>query len=119
MTPPVRRLVLWAPRILGLAVAAFLALFALDVFQEQAGPVALAVALVVHLRPSIVLVVVLVAAWRHEWLGALAFLLAAAAYASRVSGHPDWILIISGPLALVGALYLLAWRRRHELDART
>jgi hypothetical protein len=54
--------------------------------------------------------VVVAVAWRRPWIGAAAFLLLAAAYALTVPGRLDWILVISGPLFLVGMLYL--WSAR-------
>jgi uncharacterized membrane protein len=63
-----------------------------------------------------VLVVVLVLAWRRPWVGALMFGAAALGYAlSTGRGHLDWIAVISGPLLLTAVLYLLSWilnRRR-------
>lgn len=34
-------------------------------------------------------------------------------------GHLDWLLIISGPLLVVGVLYLLSWRHHAEIHARS
>ena len=110
------RLLLWGPRILGLALCAFLALFALDAFNEQ-GPLSSVVgAFLIHLVPAAVLLVVVALSWRWEWVGGISFVTLAAAYAASVwRGHPDWVLVISGPLLIVGALFLWSWSRHAQL----
>ena len=100
----------WSPRVLGLGITLFLAAFALDVFGEQHGALATALALAVHLVPALVALGVLVLAWRRPWIGAVAFLGLAVGYAAMVPRRPDWILIIGGPLALVGLLFAASWR---------
>lgn len=111
MPDAARKLLLWGPRVLGILLALFLAMFALDSVDEGG------VAVLVHLIPTFVLLAAVGLAWRWEWLGGALFLVLAAVYAAWAWGHPDWILLISGPLVLVGALFLLSWRRRDELHA--
>ena len=48
--------------------------------------------------------------WRWQWMSALGFIGLAALYAARV-GRLDWVLLISGPLLLVGLLFLWSWWR--------
>jgi hypothetical protein len=110
MTGRHRELLRWLPRALGIGVACFLALFALDVFREERGVLATTLALLVHLVPALLVVATLVVAWRRPWVGALVFLGLAAGYAAMVPRRPDWILVIGGPLALVGVLFALSWR---------
>jgi hypothetical protein len=108
---------LWCPRILGLAVAVFLGLFALDAF-EPGKPVARALAdFAIHLTfPAVVLGIVALS-WRRAWIGGVAFIALAAAYALLVRSRPDWILVISGPLLTVGMLFLWSWRANRPLSA--
>lgn len=61
------------------------------------------------LVPAALVLAMVIAAWRTPWIGAVAFLLLAAAYAMMTSRF-DWIVAISGPLAVVGGLFLLSWR---------
>ena len=106
---------LWIPRVLGVAVCAFLGLFALDAFSTGRGLAALPDFLI-HLVPSLLLLAVVAASWRHPWVGGVAFIGLAVAYAFMVRGRVDWILVISGPLFIVGVLFLWAWSaapRRH------
>lgn len=107
-------LLLWAPRIAGILVAAFLGLFALDAFDGRSFVAALP-AFAIHLIPSFLLLAVVAIAWRFEWIGAVAFLGLAVLYAVMVHGRVDWIAIISGPLVIVGVLFLVSWRYRGDL----
>jgi hypothetical protein len=108
-------LVLWAPRILGLGVCVFLGLFALDAFSENASGKAV-FAFAIHLIPALVLLVLVAVSWRREWLAGISFVALAAAYAATVGrSHPDWVPVISGPLFVVGALYLWTWRRNRDV----
>ena len=107
---------LWAPRIAGILVAAFLGLFALDAFEGRSLVAALP-AFAIHLLPSFLVLAVVAAAWKFEWIGAVAFLGLAVLYAVMVRGRIDWIAVISGPLLLVAVLFLVSWMRRAELRA--
>lgn len=101
----------WVPRALALAFTAFLSLFALDAFEGVEGLAERAVALVLHLVPSVLCLVLVAFAWRRPWIGAASFGVLAAAYVGIAWAHPSWVLVISGPLALVALAYLVAWRR--------
>jgi hypothetical protein len=99
-------MVTWGPRLLGLAVAAFLGLFALDAFD--AGTSAAAVTnFGIHLLPALVVAIIAAAGWKHPVLGAIGFGVLAAGYAMAVPHRLDWVLMISGPLALVAVLFAL------------
>ena len=109
-------LLLWAPRIAGILVAAFLGLFALDAFEGRSFVAALP-AFAIHLLPSFLVLAVVAAAWKFEWIGAVAFLGLAVLYAVMVRGRIDWIAVISGPLLLVAVLFLVSWMRHAQLRA--
>ena len=107
----------WAPRVLCLLLAAFLSLFALDVFDEHIGFWNTALALGIHLVPTWLVLGILVIAWRREWVGAILFNLLALLYLAMTWGRFPWstYVVISGPLCLVGILFLVNWLRRAEL----
>jgi len=110
------RLLYWSPRILCMAFAIFVSLFALDVFNEAHGFGQTALALAIHLIPTAILVVVLLAAWRWEWIGAALFAVAGALYAIRMlPQHPSATATIALPLLLIAALFLANWLKRSEL----
>jgi hypothetical protein len=98
-------LIKWSARILGIAVVLFIGAFSLDALDEGL------VALLIHLIPASVLLAAVAFAWRWEWVGATVFI-GLASYYAGIAGRWDWILVISGPLAVSGLLYLLSWRGR-------
>jgi hypothetical protein len=105
----------WSPRILGIGVALFLGLFALDAF-EPGRPLARAlIDFAMHLSPAAVVIAIVALAWHRPWLGGVSFMVLATAYALtagfRVGWRVDWIVAISGPLLIVGVLYLWAGGR--------
>lgn len=106
----------WCPRILVLLFAAFISLFALDVFHEHHGIWNTALALAMHLIPTALLLILLALAWRWEWVGSIAFPALGVFYLVRFWGRFHWsaYVLIAGPLMLIGTLFLLNWtRRRH------
>jgi hypothetical protein len=112
-----RRILYWSPRLLCILFALFLAVFALDVsamrltLWERVG------ALTLHLLPSLVVLAGLALIWRREWIGGLLFPLLGIAYLIAGWGRFHWsaYAIISGPLILVGILFLVNWRLRAAL----
>jgi len=117
MKGPVRRLLFWSPRVLCIAFALFISLFALDVFNEGLGVVKTIAALSMHLIPTAIIVVVLAVSWRWEWVGGVLFVALGILYLARAWHHPSWVVVISGPLFLVGALFLVDWSKRAEIRA--
>ncbi len=113
----VRSLLYWAPRVLCIAFAAFMSLFALDVFSEGYGFWQTMLALLMHLIPAAIIVVVLIVSWRWEWVGGVLFIAFGMLYLTWAWKHPDWVWFISGPLFLVGALFFVNWVKREELQA--
>ena len=120
MKRSVKRLLFWAPRILCVLFAAFVSLFALDVFDQGYGFWETILALLMHLIPTTgIIVVVLVISWRWEWVGGVLFTALGALYLVMFRGRFHWsaYLTISGPLFLVGVLFLVNWLYRAELRA--
>jgi len=112
------RLLLWGPRILGILVSLFMGIFALDAFSQGKPFFGALPDFVVHLIPAFVLLALVGASWRWEWIGGVAFIGLAVLYAMTMArGHLDWVLVISGPLMVVGALFVWSWRRHGELHA--
>lgn len=112
-----RRSLFWAPRVLALAFAAFLSLFALDVFDETHGFAQTAAALLMHLIPTFVILLLLALAWRREWIAALGFGALGALYIGWTWGRfpLGTYVVISGPLFVMAALFFANWLRRAEL----
>lgn len=103
----------WGARILAIGVCLFLGLFALDEV-ERGKPVFRTLSdVLIHLLPSAVVLVIVALSWRRPWIGGLAFVCLAAAYAVMVGFRLDWVFVISGPLLLAGLLYFWSERREH------
>jgi len=102
----VERVLFLTPRILVLLFAAFLSLFALDVFDEGYGFWSTILALIMHLIPALVVLVVLAVAWRWEAVGGALLVILAIWYSFAAWPHVVWILLISGPLLAIAFLFL-------------
>jgi hypothetical protein len=101
----------WAPRVLGILIAIFVSLFALDVFGEGYNLWESVAALLMHLIPTLVIIIVLTIAWRWERWGGFLFIALGVLYILFFWDPTHWpaYLLISGPLFLVGILFLLNW----------
>lgn len=118
MTRLSAKLLLWSPRILGILVCLFLSLFALDAFSEGKGFVEALPGFAIYLTPALLLLAIVAASWRSEWIGATTFISLASAYAVMARHHIGWILVVSGPLMIVGVLFFWSWRHHERLHAR-
>ncbi len=111
----------WTPRVGVLIFAAFMSLFALDVFGQGTSLWETTLALMMHLIPTAILLVVLLVAWRWSWVGGLAFLLVAGLFLWRFgAGWGDqWslYLLFVGTPALMGSLFLANWWLRDDIGA--
>jgi hypothetical protein len=110
------RLLRWAPRALGIAYALFISIFALDVFGENLPFGKLLLALAIHLIPTGIILVVLVVAWKWEWLGSVGFIALGLLYMwITPSRSAIAYLIISGSAFVIGLLFLANWLWRRRL----
>ncbi len=120
MNTSTKRVLFWTPRVLCILFAAFLSVFALDVFSEGYGLWKTIGALLLHLIPTYIMVIVLVIAWRWEWVGAVLFSALGVFYVVWFWGRfptPVYF-IIAGPLFLMGVLFLFNWIYRTQLRTR-
>lgn len=85
-------------------------MFALDVFSENRGVWEIAIALVMHLIPTACILIALAVAWRWEIYGGIVFLGLGVVFL-LVFGmdHLFSKLMLSGPLFLIGILFLASW----------
>jgi len=114
------RLLYWSPRILAIALAIFLSLFALEAFSEFHVLWKAILAFCIGLLPAAIVAVILALAWRWEWVGAALFSLAATYYAliwTVPPRHMNWpaTLGISGPLLVIAGLFLANWIERAKV----
>jgi len=101
------RILLCTPRLLGILFIAFISLFALDVFSEYKGWEVI-LALLMHLRWSIILLIALILAWRCEWIGGLGFIVFGAWYLTAVHGFDTGTyMLLAGMPILIGVIFLI------------
>jgi hypothetical protein len=108
----------WTPRILTIVFILFLGLFALDVFEGDQSLIKKLGGFLIHLIPNFVLIVILIVAWKYEWVGTIAFTLVGIAYIIMFWGRfpVATYLIISGPLFFIAVLFWLNWANRKRPD---
>jgi hypothetical protein len=94
-----KKVLYWLPRILSVLFIGFISIFALDVFTEPQW----FLALLTHLIPSFVLVILTVIAWKNEQLGGFIFIVLG--FIVLISSHFE-SLIISIPAIILGVLFL-------------
>ncbi len=116
----------WVPRIISILFILFLTLFSFDVFGSGNSIWLELVGFVIHSLPSIVLIVILIFAWRNSLILSIPFLgfglwyltmmIARAFLSSSISWYIaiSWSLTIALPALLVGVLFLLDWILRKK-----
>lgn len=113
----------WIPRILSILFICFLMLFSLDVFEPGLTSKEIALGLLMHNIPSVILIVLLIVAWRYEIVGAISFFGAGILYITMVSlsafNHGLewhlallWSINIALPAIIIGVLFLVSWKIR-------
>ena len=113
------RVLYWLPRILSLLFVAFLSMFALDVFGAYKGW-ELAIALFMHLIPSLVLLIATAIAWKYDLVGTVAFFGFAVWYVwwAGFDQPWSWYLLIALPVAIIGSMYLSHWFESRKKQTR-
>ena len=102
------------PRVLAIIFILFISLFALDVFQPGELIPYMIAGFFIHLIPSYILLAILIISWKYELFGAV-FILLGIFYIFWMRGFPPIVyLIISGPVFLVGILFLVNWTLKGE-----
>jgi hypothetical protein len=116
-----KKALFWTPRLLGLLFAAFISLFAMDVFGESRGFWQTALALVMHLIPTGILLLLLAVSWRWDWVGGVVFPALGLLYIAMFWGRFHWssYAVIAGPLILIGTLFFVSWRGRKNIQPLT
>ena len=120
MNKTTKRLLFWTPRVVCILFAVFISLFALDVFSAGYSVPKTILALLMHLIPTGIIVIVLIISWRWEWVGAILFSALAALYVVWFWGRFPLLtyFCISGPLVLLGFLFMFNWIYRAQLRTR-
>jgi len=120
MNNRIKKLIYWIPRILSLLFVAFLTIFSFDVFEEYQGWEAI-IPLFLHNLPVLILLAVIILAWKkYDLIGTAIFLAAAVLWLWWAGFDRPWssYLFIPLPALLVGILFFLSWliKRRGEVN---
>lgn len=118
-----KKFLYWLPRILAILAIAFLTMFSLDVFEPGTSIWYQLAGFVVHSIPSIILIILLIIAWRRPKVGGIAFLVVGAILAFIVwflakNAHDITLIfrilnsfILAGPIFLVGILFYIEGKK--------
>ncbi len=111
------RLCHWLPRIICILSILFVSMFALDVFELKLTFWQKMIALLMHLIPSLILLALLIIAWKWEYVGGILFIIIGIGISPFVfnmnynMNHSFWlslgiILAITFPFVVVGILFV-------------
>ncbi len=116
MNKSVERVLRWTPRVMCMIFALFVSIFALDVFGEGLGFWQTIQALLIHLIPTFFIVIVLLISWRWQLVGGVIFSALGILYLVGSWGRFPWLtyVMISGPLLLIGVLFLINWAMKSK-----
>jgi len=113
----------WLPRVICILSILFVSLFALDAFTPELTIWQQIGAFLIHLIPSFILLILLVIAWKWEFIGGIIFTVIGLGLSPLVfthnynMNHSVWISLgiitsITIPFAIVGILFIVSHYRR-------
>jgi len=113
VNPRLSKIIHWAPRAASILIIFFISLFSLDVFDMEASPLELLGGFLIHNIPSIVMLVLLIFAWKRPAVGFVAFMVAGALFAiffvRDIYALPNLILFVF-PILLIAFLFYVDWK---------
>jgi hypothetical protein len=104
-----RNLLYWVPRVFTIAAILFMLMFSLDSFDGDASLAKKALGFLVHNIPVMVLIVILIVAWKNELIGGLLLIvafIAGSVFFNSFSGNPGSLVVII-PFLITGLLFIL------------
>ena len=106
----------WTARILTIAFATFIGIFAMDVFSENYGFLKTMIDLFIHLIPSFLVILILILSWQKEWIGGIIYTVLGIFYIIYTQRIFEWsaYALISGPLFILGILFFISCCRRKK-----
>ncbi len=125
MNNKVNKYIYWIPRILSVIFILFLALMSLDIFDSNYGFWGTVLGLFMHNIPTIILLCVLIASWKHEIIGGIGFIVAGFLYIAMILKtvisegfewyYVPWTIQISGIAFLIGILFIITWYKKKKI----
>jgi hypothetical protein len=103
------KILYWIPRILTLIAILFMLMFSLDVFEGNDSPGRKLLGFMVSNIPVMILVVILIIAWKRELIGGallIAAFIAGSVFFHSFTGNPASLIVIC-PFLITGILFIL------------
>jgi hypothetical protein len=113
VSPRLAKIIHWTPRIAAILIILFMGLFSLDVFGTGASHLEVLGAFLMHNIPSIVMLVLLILAWKRPVVGFVAFLVVAVAFTIlfvRDFYAVSNLLLFVLPILLIASLFYADWK---------
>jgi hypothetical protein len=116
----------WLPRILGMIAIAFISLFAADSFQPGYTIWQQITAFLIHLIPSFILLVLLLVAWKWEFIGGILFTIIGVCMTPLLFYHNysvnhfsiaqciGIVMLITFPFIVVGILFIISHSKKKK-----
>ena len=115
----------WLPRIICILAILFVSMFALDAFDSELTIWQQIGDFLMHLIPSFVLIILLIIAWKWEFIGGIIFTLIGLGLSPFIfmhnykMNHSVWmslmtILIITMPFVIVGILFIVSHNQKKK-----
>ena len=119
------RILHWMPRIICIIAILFISKFSMNAFESYLTIWQQVLLLLVHLIPAILLVGLLIIAWKWELLGGILFTLIGLGLAPVIYQHNfnmdqsmgmslGFVMIIALPLVIIGILFILSFIKRRK-----
>jgi len=120
-----RNWLFWTPRIFSILFICFIAMFSLDVFEPGLSAGEIALGLLMHNIPTLVLIALLIVSWKYDLVGAIGYLFVALLYMGMmaynvINSNLPWYLMLSwnvtiaGPALVIGILFFIRWRKQKK-----
>lgn len=109
----------WTPRVICILAILFISLFALDSFDSNRTILQQIGDFLMHLMPSFGLIIVLIVAWKWEFIGGIIFILIGLGFSPFIFKHNynmnhsvelslQTVFIIAMPFVIVGILFIVS-----------
>jgi hypothetical protein len=119
------KLIHWLPRIICILAILFVSFFALDAFNPEKTISQQIGGFLIHLIPSFVLTIILIIAWKREFIGGILFTLIGLGFSPFIfihnykMNHSIWmsvliVLTITIPFVIAGILFIMNYKMKKK-----
>jgi hypothetical protein len=119
------KLIHWLPRIICILAILFVSVFALDAFNPEKTISQQIGGFLIHLIPSFVLTIILIIAWKREFIGGILFTLIGLGFSPFIfihnykMNHSIWmsvliVLTITIPFVIAGILFIMNYKMKKK-----